>query len=76
MVPLVERGGEVRSFNIPAASRRYNRHIVRKNIARESRLQTDESRLYLKVGKEFAAHETVNHSIKEYARGDVTHEHH
>jgi hypothetical protein len=46
--------------------------IVRKNIARETRLQTDESRLYWKVGKEFAAHETVNHSAKEYARGDVT----
>jgi hypothetical protein len=28
--------------------------------------------LYVTVGKEFAAHETVNHSIKEYARGDVT----
>ena len=33
---------------------------------------TDESRLYTKVGKEFASHEKVNHSIKEYARGDVT----
>jgi len=35
-------------------------------------LQTDESKLYLRVGKKFAAHETVNHSAKEYARGDVT----
>ncbi len=35
-------------------------------------MQTDESRLYVMVGKEFAAHETVNHSAKEYARGDVT----
>ena len=25
-----------------------------------------------RVGEEFAAHETVNHSAKEYARGDVT----
>jgi hypothetical protein len=38
---------------------------------RKSRLHTDESRLYPVVGKEFAKHETVNHSAKEYARGDV-----
>ena len=35
-------------------------------------LHTDESKLYHRVGKEFAAHETVKHSRKEYARGDVT----
>jgi len=46
--------------------------IVRENIARETRLHTDESKLYFKVGAEFASHETVNHSAKEYARGDVT----
>ena len=46
--------------------------IVRENVARESRLHTDESRLYIEVGTEFAAHETVKHSAKEYARGDVT----
>ena len=46
--------------------------IVRANVHRESRLHTDESRLYPTVGKEFAAHETVRHTAKEYARGDVT----
>jgi hypothetical protein len=30
--------------------------IVRENIAREARLMTDESRLYIKVGQEFASH--------------------
>jgi hypothetical protein len=34
-------------------------------------LHTDESRLYTKVGAHFATHETVNHSAKEYARGDA-----
>jgi hypothetical protein len=28
--------------------------------------------LYIKIGKEFASHETVNHADGEYARGDVT----
>lgn len=72
IVSLVERGGRVRSFHPAVADGETVAEIVRDNIARETRLHTDESRLYVKVGAEFAAHETVNHSAKEYARGDVT----
>ncbi len=72
IIALVERGGEVRSFPVPEAHAGEVVAIVRKNIARESRLHTDESKLYVKVGSEFAAHETVKHADKEYARGDVT----
>ncbi|HVU44194.1 MAG TPA: IS1595 family transposase [Xanthobacteraceae bacterium] len=72
IISLVERRGEVRSFHVPSAHAGEVVSIVRNNIARESRLHTDESKLYHGVGKEFSAHETVNHSIKEYARGDVT----
>jgi transposase-like protein len=72
IVALVERGGEVRSFHVPGAYLDDVVGVVRKNIARESRLHTDESKLYRKVGKEFAAHETVKHSDYEYVRGDVT----
>jgi hypothetical protein len=42
-----------------------------KNADRRSHLNTDESRLYPVVGKEFRSHETVRHSAKEYVRGDV-----
>jgi len=72
IISLVERGGPVRSFHVPAAHLENVVKIVRENVARESRLHTDESRLYRNVGKEFAAHETVVHGEKEYARGDVT----
>jgi hypothetical protein len=72
IISLVERGGEVRSFHVPEATLGNVVNIVRGNISKESRLHTDESRLYLTVGKEFKAHETVVHSAKEYARGDVT----
>jgi hypothetical protein len=72
IIALVERGGEVRSFHVPGAHLQNLVNIVGKNIARESRLHTDESNLYHAVGKQFAAHETVNHADKEYARGDVT----
>jgi len=72
VLALVERGGRVRSFHVPVADAASVAQIVRDNIHRETRLHTDESRLYPVVGKEFAKHETVNHSAKEYARGDVT----
>jgi transposase-like protein len=72
IVSLVERGGSVRSFHIPSAYLESVMAIVRENVARETRLHTDESPLYHRVGKEFAAHETVKHSVKEYVRGDVT----
>jgi transposase-like protein len=43
IVSLVERGGEVRSFHVPAAHLGNVVNVVRNNIARESRLHTDES---------------------------------
>ncbi|ABA03349.1 ISSpo8, transposase [Nitrobacter winogradskyi Nb-255] len=72
IVSLVERGGNVRSFHVAVADSSTVACIVNANVHKESRLQTDESRLYTKVGADFAAHETVNHGAKEYARGDVT----
>ena len=71
IVSLVERGGNVRSFHVAVADGETVGKIVKENIARESRLHTDESRLYTKPGAGFATHETVTHSAKEYARGDV-----
>jgi transposase-like protein len=68
VVALVERGGRVRAFNPAVADGDSVNKIVRDNIARESRLHTDESRLYITVGKEFSAHETVTHSHGEYVR--------
>jgi transposase-like protein len=71
IVALVERGGNVRTFHVPVADQVTVQKIVRENIARESRLHTDESRLYHGMGKHFADHESVKHSVKEYVRGDV-----
>jgi transposase-like protein len=71
IVALVERGGNVRTFHVPVADQVTVQKIVRDNIARESRLHTDESRLYHGMGEHFADHESVKHSVKEYVRGDV-----
>jgi hypothetical protein len=71
IVALVERGGKVRTFHIPRADKATVSKIVMDNIHHESRLHTDESHLYFGADKHFATHETVKHSAKEYARGDV-----
>jgi len=71
VIALVERGGRVRTFHVAVADKESVQAIVSKNIARESRLHTDESKLYVGLGEQFAAHKTVRHSAKEYVRGDV-----
>jgi hypothetical protein len=68
IVALVERGGNVRTFHVPVADKANVSRIVRENIARESRLHTDESNLYPGVGKLFQAHKTVKHTAGEYVR--------
>lgn len=71
IVTLVERGGKARSFHVPRADKATVAKIVMDNISHESRLHTDESRLYHGADKHFVSHETVKHSAKEYARDDV-----
>jgi len=71
IVALVERGGSVRSFHVENADKATVSHIVTENIAKETRLHTDESRLYIGADQHFLSHETVKHSRKEYVRDDV-----
>ncbi|MEX0802029.1 MAG: IS1595 family transposase [Candidatus Binatia bacterium] len=71
ILSLVERGGRVRSFHIAVADKDTVTEIVRDNIDRESRLHTDESRLYDGSRRHFLRHETVKHSRKEYVRDDI-----
>jgi transposase-like protein len=71
IVALVERGGEARAEYMPRVTSENIKEFMQRHADRKSRLQTDESNLYPSVGTAFAAHETVNHGAKEYARGDV-----
>lgn len=72
VVALVERGGNVRGFHVPAVNAANLKPILEEHIAKGARLMTDQAPVYKKLGKEFASHETVDHAHKEYARGDVT----
>jgi transposase-like protein len=71
VVTLVERNGEARSFHVENATIATVAPIVRKNVSRESGLMTDESALYVGIGREFQSHKSVNHGAKEYVRDDA-----
>ena len=73
VIALVEREGRVRSYHIPAVSAKTLRPILVTQIDRKSYLMTDEAGAYVKVGREYAGHGSVNHSIKEYVRGGFWH---
>ena len=60
VLSLVERGGSVRSIKVESVSRPTVEAIVAKNVARESRLLTDEAPYYPAIGTRFASHESVN----------------
>ena len=73
LVSLVEReSGQKRTFHVANVTSETLGAVLRSQVHPETHLMTDEARVYKSVGKEFAAHSTVNHSKKEYARGNVT----
>jgi transposase-like protein len=71
VVSLVS-GGKARTFHVDRADAHTVAELLRLNVDKETVLHTDESRLYTKIGKEYAKHETVNHSAGEYVRDGVT----
>ena len=68
---LVERGGRARSFHVANVSGKTLRPLIVQHVDRKSALMTDDAGQYRPVGKEFASHETVNHGIEEYVRGNA-----
>jgi hypothetical protein len=42
--------------------------IIREHVSRETRINTDEAKLYYDVHKGVAGHDTVPHSVDEYVR--------
>lgn len=67
VVSLVERNGRVRSRVATRVTGDAIGRLLKDNLASDARLYTDESPVYTKPGKDFAAHETVNHSEEQYA---------
>lgn len=71
VVSLVGRGGQVRSHVVDMVSGKEITKLVKAHVSTKANLNTDESRLYTKVGREFASRDVVNHSREEYGRLDA-----
>ena len=67
----VERGGNIR-FDVKDEGETES-GLVKKHVDDDSILMTDDANCYTEVGKEFADHQIVNHSMDEYVRAKVWH---
>lgn len=69
---IVERDGRAKTFHVPHVNRY---HVIDKLATQVSidadLLCTDESQLYKRLPANIQKHEIVNHSAKEWVRGDV-----
>ena len=68
VVTLVERDGAVRAKHVPNVTAKSVKEHLSANVDKASYLMTDESKVYITVGKKFAGHMSVNHSQDEYVR--------
>ncbi len=56
----------VDNLNTPTLSK-----IMDENIAKDARLFTDDAKMYRRIAKRFADHQSVDHTASEYVRGEV-----
>jgi transposase-like protein len=67
----VERNGRIRRRVVANVTGDTLKDAIREVVDTRARIMTDENSSYRGIGREYASHETVCHSAKEYARGDV-----
>ena len=70
MHALVERGGEVSASHVPDVTAKTLGAALEKAADRRSTLNTDDSLANLSIGKDFAEHRTVAHTLGEYVSKD------
>jgi transposase-like protein len=66
---LVERGGSVRSHHVPSVNAKTLRPILDAQLDASSFVMSDDGGA--RIAHEFPGHQSVNHSIGEYVRGEV-----
>jgi transposase-like protein len=69
---LRERGGQVRALHVQATDADTVHQAIHRHVEVGSELHTDEASVYNGIGGLFFGHDTINHGIGEYVRGDVT----
>ncbi len=71
VVALVERQGRVRSTHVRDVNAKTLRIVLTAQLDASTSLMTDEHSGYLGIGRAFASHDRVNHTMGEYVRGDA-----
>src|SRR5204862_2137203 len=71
VLALVERGGRAASHHVADVTAATLRPISVHAVARQTRLHTDQSPIYVSRGGPLPAHDTRMHSAEEYVPGDV-----
>lgn len=66
IVSLVDRSGEKRSFHVANVTGKTLRPLLAQHISPAAHLMTDEAAVYKKIGADYSAHGSVNHSAGEY----------
>ena len=77
VLSLVERGGDVRSFHVPAVSGENLGPIIEKNVKEASIMMTDEAKVFEPITARLElTHKTVNHSRERICpRRGLAHQH-
>ena len=72
LLGMKERGGRVRTVQIPNTYMPTMRAVIEQNVEKDgTRVMTDQHRSYKLLRQAGWDHQSVNHGIYEYARGDV-----
>ena len=72
--PDAEEGaaaGEARARVVDDLSEKEARRVLSENVEVTTHLMSDEWKSFISIGEAFAAHDTIRHSEREYARGFV-----
>jgi transposase-like protein len=65
---LVERGGRVRSFHVPRVTEGNLLPVIKRHVARNTAVMTDDFASYVNVRFLYPMHSTINHSRGIYSR--------
>lgn len=71
VVALVERKGRVSIFPVERVNGATLQAEIRKRVHLNSHMMTDDLKVYHALNMGFAAHDAINHTAKEYVRGNV-----
>lgn len=68
---IVERKGRVRAWKVPNLTHKTLLPKLRASIHPDATLYTDSATLYTHINEFFLTHSSVNHTLREYVRGEV-----